>query len=129
MTVHSLTDLNLHDSELLEITIDRVDRDADRITLRINYIEDYDSMRITEKRLIFSRCVKAIFDINFKVATPDSVNKGCEIAPSALLESTLGRLRKVGLTIDKVVKHFRIETNTTGSVLDILAEEVEIVPD
>jgi len=128
MTVHSLTDLNLHDSELLEISIDRVDRQADRITLRLRYIEDYESMRTTERRLVFSGCVKAVFDMNFKVTTRDSVDTGFEVAPSALLEAARQTLGKVGLTVDKAVKHFRIETNTTGSVLDILAESVEIVP-
>ncbi len=127
MTVLSLSDLNLHDSELLEIVVDRVNRDADRITLRLDYIEDYESMRTTEKRLVFSGCVKAVFDMNFKVATPDSVNVGTEIVPSSLLEATREKLRKAGLTIDNAVRHFRIETNTTGSALDILAEKVEIV--
>ena len=45
MTVISLCDLNLHDSELLEISVDRADRNADRIILRLDYIEDYESMR------------------------------------------------------------------------------------
>jgi len=67
--------------------------------------------------------------MNFKVATPDSVNKGFEVVASPLLEDARETLGKVGLSLDKTVKHFRIETNTTGSVLDILAEEVEIVPD
>jgi hypothetical protein len=129
MNVNSLTDLNLHDSDLLEIVVDRANRAADQITLRLDYIEDYESMRTTEKRLVFSDCVKAIFNMNFKVSTPDSVDRGFEVVPSALLEATRENLGKIGLVLDGAVKHFRIEMNTTGSHLDILAENVEIVPD
>lgn len=127
MTIHSLRDLNLHDSELMEITVDRVDRVADQITLRLNYVEDYVEMRTAVRRLVFSGCVKTILDMNFKVATPDSILSGGEIEPSPMLDAARMTWANIGLPLAQSVRHFRIETATTGSIVTILAEKVELL--
>lgn len=117
----------MHDSELLKIVIDRVNKDANRVQLHLDYIEDYTTMKSSAKTIVFSGCVKAVFDMNFNVATPDSLKGGFEIEPSPLLEAAKARMLKSGLEIARTVKHFRIETNSTGSIIDILAEQLDLV--
>jgi len=57
--VHSIRDLNLHDSELLEIVIK-----TDEVTMRLSYIEDYETMRCSRRDLIFRGCTEMSLKIN-----------------------------------------------------------------
>ncbi len=127
MNVESLCGLNMHDSELLELIIDRVDKKADLIVLVLNYIEDYESMSVSRKKLAFYGCYKAVLDMNFGVIAEESINTGYEIEDSILLDELTLDFAKVGINLVGKLKHFRIETNSTGSVIDIVAERVELL--
>jgi hypothetical protein len=102
MTVANIHDLNLHDSDILEVVVA-----GDEVALVLNYIEDYESMRCSKRKLILHGCIEASMHINLAYASPNSILKG--------EESVSGRLRKV-----------RIETNTTGSVIEVVAASVEL---
>lgn len=101
--VHSIRDLNLHDSELLEIVIK-----MDEVTMRLSYIEDYETMRCSRRDLIFRECTEISLKINGRYAPPDSILVGDEFP------SDHGR-------------RVRIETNTTASVIEITASEIELI--
>ncbi len=101
--VNSIRNLNLHDSELIEIVIK-----MDEVTMLLDYIEDYETMKCSRKHLIFRGCTEMSLKINGGYASPDSILDGDEF-PS-------DRGRKV-----------RIETNTTASVIEITASEIELI--
>ena len=46
--VSSIRDLNLHDSELLDVVVK-----MDEITMHLDYIEDYETMKCTHRDLVF----------------------------------------------------------------------------
>lgn len=127
MTVDSLSNLNLHDSEILELVVDRADTEADRIIVSLDYIEDYESMQVSRKKLVFCGCYRAVLDMNFGVLAPESIRLGYEVEDSQLISDLRTRLEKVGVRINDRLKHFRLETNSTGSVIDIVAERVELL--
>ena len=103
MIVHSINDLNLHDSELLEVVIK-----LDEVTLRLDYIEDYETMRCANRELVFRGCSETAVKMNPGYASPDSILGGNESPHD------LGR---------KV----RIEMNTTAAIIEIVAREIELV--
>lgn len=103
MRVRSIRDLNLHDSRLLDVVIA-----MDEVTMHLDYVEDYETMRCSRRSLVFRGCTEVSFQINPGYAPPDSILGGDEF-PS-------DRGRRV-----------RIETNTSASVIEITAGEVELV--
>ena len=127
MTVDSLSGLNLHDSEVIEVVVDRADTEADRIIVLLDYIEDYESMEVSRKRLIFHGCYRAVLDMNFGVIAPESIRLGYEVEESDLIDALRSRLGAVGVEVGGRLKHFRMEMNSTASVIDIVAERVELL--
>ncbi|MCX5651695.1 MAG: hypothetical protein NTU45_09950 [Planctomycetota bacterium] len=101
--VSCVRDLNLHDSVLLDVVIK-----LDQVTVHLDYIDDYETMRISRRSLVFRRCSRVSVAINTGYATPNSILAGDEC--------TTPEGRKI-----------RIEMNTTASVIEITAEEVELL--
>jgi hypothetical protein len=101
--VRSIRDLNLHDSELLDVVVK-----MDEITMNLDYIEDYETMKCAHRKLIFHGCTEVSWKINPGYAPPDSILVGDE-SPSE-------GGRKV-----------RIEMNTTASVIELVAKEIELI--
>lgn len=119
MVINSIEDLNLHDSELIKLEIDG----EDRVILQINYIESYEAFNTSLKFLVFEECLKVIVDANFGVASPNSILLGKEIANSDLLQNEIKKWEKIHSSTKKL-RHFFIETNTTNTKIDIIAEKV-----
>lgn len=126
MTVDSLADLNLHDSEVIEVVVDRADTEADRIIVLLDYIEDYESLEVRRRRLVFHGCYRAVLDMNFGVIAPESIRLGYEVENSGLIAALRSRLGAAGVDAVGRLRHFRLEMNSTGSVIDIVAERVEL---
>lgn len=119
MIVEFFEDLNWHDSELIKIEID----EQDRVILHIKYIEDYESFNTKIRFLVFERCLKVIVDANFGVASSNSILFGKEVLNSDLLQDVVKKWEKINSSTNKL-RHFFIETNTTNSKINIIAEEV-----
>jgi hypothetical protein len=101
--VSSICDLNLHDSELLDVVVK-----MDEVTMHLDYIEDYETMKCTRRDLVFRKCSNVVFKINSGYAPPDSILFGDESA------SEEGR-------------RIRIKLNTSASVIEITAKEIELI--
>jgi UDP-galactopyranose mutase len=127
MIIKSLCDINLHDSELLGIRIDKVNGDADRIILDLNYIEDYETARMCLKELVFTGCMKAMFNLNFGVLTPDSLKGGFEVEESDLVKEVMAVFSRMNVGYQKELRHFQLETIATASRINIVAERVELL--
>lgn len=102
MNVKSINDLNLHDSDLLQVIVKH-----DEAVMIIDYIDDYETGRQTRRELVFRGCTEIHFKINPGYASPESILGG--------KESPEGSRRRI-----------EIETNTTASILEIVASSVEL---
>jgi hypothetical protein len=105
MIVDTIGNLNMHDSELLRILIERTD-----ITMLINYIDDYETQKTSRKTLIFRDCTNFVMKTHLGYASPDSILGAKEI--------TIDRERRIS-----------IETNTTATTIEIIANLIELVDD
>jgi hypothetical protein len=123
MRITSLSDLNLHDSEVIDFVI-RNDQSSEAI-LYLDYIEDYETLNTSKKRLVFRGCVKVIVDANLLV-TPDSLRTGYEIESSEILDDIKTRLARVGIPMPNILKHFYLETNSNASVFNVIAETIDL---
>ena len=119
----SLTELNLHDSELIDFRVIRGRGEPDRIELYLDYIEDYDSLKIRPVRLVFNNCREANLKLNFGYCPPDPILGGEEVYESDMLESLKVKLKGFSSLMVDSLKHYRIETNTTACVYDIIATD------
>lgn len=131
---NSLTELNLHDSDLIDFKVIRAaENETDRIELYLDYIMDYDTLERKRVRLVFNDCFQANLKLNFNICPPDSILTGDEIHKSNMLEEVKlkwGKISHAHIGLDKKIdslKHYRIEMNTTGSVFDIIAREFFLI--
>jgi hypothetical protein len=128
MLLESLDKINLHDSILLGIRIGPTN--GDRIELLLDYAEDYEGPRKEcRKKLVFSHCIKVVADLNFFLATPDTIETGYEMKSSALVEETRETLGKMGIVTDPRTKHFFLRMASSGSTMGILAAQAELLPE
>jgi len=51
MLIDSLSNINLHDSELVTVIIENP---QSRLIMHLLYVEDYKTMRTSQKRLVFT---------------------------------------------------------------------------
>lgn len=124
MNVKSLDALNLHDSELIKIEISQTNGYQDRVILYLDYIDNYQTFGSTTKLLVFEQCWKVILDLNFGVAPPISILLGKELEDTELLRETSIVLGKINPDSLEKIKHFYIETISTNSKINIIAEDV-----
>lgn len=101
--ISCIRDLNLHDSQLLDVVVR-----MDEVTMHLDYIEDYESMKTNRRDLVFRGCRSVSIKINPGYAPPDSILRGDE--------SPVAEGRRV-----------RIEMNTTASVIEVITKEVELL--
>ncbi len=96
MLIASLDEINLHDSILLGIRMGPMNGGS-CVELLLDYVEGYKGpQKECRKKLVFSNCLKVVADLNFFLATPDAIETGYEIEPSALLEATKHTLGEMG---------------------------------
>lgn len=124
MLVDSLNDLNVHDSDLLDVIIENAE--SGRVTMRLVYIEDYTTLRTSPKKLVFMGCVKALMDLRFGLTAPDSLRTGHEIERSAILDELREHFEGSGIPLAPNLRHFYLETNSTASTFHIIAESVAL---
>jgi hypothetical protein len=101
--INSIRDLNLHDSELMDVIIK-----MDDVIMHIDYIEDYETMRCCQRSLIFRECSQVSFKINSGYAPPDSILVADE-------------------TVSEHGRKIRIEMNTSATVIEIVAQKIEML--
>jgi hypothetical protein len=127
MGTDRICDLNLHDSAIKEIVIHRAGDRIDTVAFRLEYIEDYKTAETTNRILEFSGCFSFRADLNFGYAPPDSILEATVVSQSELVqkvEKSFGRMTGKPQSLD--LKHYRIETSTTGSVIDIVARDFKL---
>ena len=118
-----LNDLNLHDSALLELIVGVPPDDGVRI--RLDYIESYATQEVRARELVFTNCWRVDMRLNYGVLNRDSIMDASEIPNSPLVDAVSQTLARMGVTPPNL-RHFRIETAITASVLDIVAQDVEL---
>lgn len=103
MTITSIQELNLHDSVLLGVVII-----GDKVIIELDYIDDYESMHCSNRKLCFRDCSSISLHMNFAYATPNSILKGEE-------------------TMHEGLRKICIEMNTTGDTIEVIAASVEFI--
>ncbi|MDB6005507.1 MAG: hypothetical protein JWR15_2494 [Prosthecobacter sp.] len=106
MDVSDIGDLNLNDSEIIQTLINS----AFEVELLVNYILDYASQKTALYRLVFQHCLSAELQLRLAFQGPNSILRGHE-------EPEPNGYRK-----------FIIETNTTASLLTIIAKHLKMIP-
>ncbi|MCE0484994.1 MAG: hypothetical protein LV479_12250 [Methylacidiphilales bacterium] len=104
MIVNSISDLNMHDSELLRVLIERTE-----VTMFLDYIEEYDPLKSSPKKLVFRECTNLVLTTHLGYASPDSI-----LAAEEINLGSSGR-------------KFRITTNTTATTIEIIANIIELI--
>lgn len=104
-----------HDSTLRNIVIDRT---SDTIMISIEWPDN------TVSDVIFEDCYAFISNMNFGIMTPENILMA-EAISNNTEESTLikDKWRKIGIELDNLIE-FRIETNSTASIIRIFALKV-----
>lgn len=120
----SLLDLDLHDAQILEIYFQsKVDfNDCIKIVLESeNFKKVFNTRKI---ELQIEECYKAKINVNMWISGKDTV-RDFEIYDSS---DWIKEEREKNNTIPKNIKHFVLELNTSGSVLDFLiTKEINII--
>jgi len=120
-------DLNLHDSVIKEIVIHRAGDQIDTVTFHLDYIEDYKTSETTNRILEFSECFAFYADLNFGYAPPDAILDAKVVSRSELIQKIENSFEKMTCKPQSLgLKHYHIETSTTGSVIDIVARNVKL---
>lgn len=119
----SLSELNLHDSEFAGFVMP-VDGSSD-VTIHLDYIEDYETLRTAKKSLVFRGCVKVLIDANL-IVTPDSLRTGHELQNSSLLNEVKEKLAKSGFPGSDQLRHFYLETNSNATIFKLIAQTVDL---
>ncbi len=120
MKITHFNDLNMHDSEIKSMTI----WPCGDIVLYLTYIEDYDTMMTSLKKLIFRPCFKILMNCNFCTSGNEPILFGKEIEKSGLARGVYAKRKKMTLKTGEL-KHFYIETSTNAWRIDIIAEGFE----
>ena len=120
----SLTELNLHDSKLIDFRVIHPPEGLHRIELYLSYIEDYDSLKTRPVRLVFINCRRADLKLSLGFRPPDTILQGEEVYESDMLESLKLRLKDFPSEMVESLKHYRIET--VNSDYDIIATDLAL---
>ena len=104
-----------HDSILRSIYINRTT--SDTVVLELETMENI-------FKVSFEDCYAFISNMNFGIMPPDTILNADVFLESTELTSIIDKWKKVGLIIHDL-KEFRIETNSTASVLHFFAKSVK----
>lgn len=127
MFIKDITSLNLHDSDLISIAVRTTDESDEDISLRLDYLTDYKSFETTPKILVFKKCWGARLNMNFRVEGPDSILSAEEMTDSDFVNEIRNTWGSIGVTPEARLRHFVLKTSSTGSQLDIVAEELRLL--
>jgi hypothetical protein len=109
-----------HDVEIQDITIPRDDPgNYDSVLIAL---VDENNHRF---RIDFKKCYKAQFNMNFGIICSETIRSASCKRSTPMLEELRKSWKKVGVNLVQVIS-FEIETNSTGSILTILAEDIEV---
>ncbi len=104
MQVTDINTLNLNDSEIIEFKLN----DKNEIEILVNLIVDYQSQDTKPHKITFSECRSANLDLNLGYLKPGSILKG---------EQKM---------VDDGFIDYKIETNTTASIIQISARKLSL---
>ena len=127
MIIQDIASPNLHDSHLVSITVRTTDEGDENISLRLNYLNDYQSFETTPKLLVFDNCWGAVFNANFRAEGPDSILSAEEVAESDFITEILEKYARVNLKPNIRLRHFVIKTSLTGSRLEVVSEKARLM--
>jgi hypothetical protein len=119
--------LNLHDSIITELLIDKKNENSTNFTLTLDYVNDYESYNTVPKKLVFSGCYKIAISMNTGIIAPESISIGEEILLSDLIKEIGDMFKKTGVPFPNNLRHFRILTSSTSSLIDIVSGGVELI--
>jgi hypothetical protein len=104
-----------HDSELLEIHIDRRrPGHVDDVRIEVSWSDG------TRSVIVFSSCYAMTADMNFGIIAEERILAGSESKDDPGLEAIKRKWAPLGVSLEGL-RCFRIETASTGSVLKIYA--------
>lgn len=126
MNIDDIASLNLHDSELISVLVMTTDEGDENISLRLNYLIDYESFESVPKALIFEGCWSSTLKMNFRVQRPDSILSAEEMIDSDFINEIRNRWSSIGFPQTTILRHFVITTSLSGSRLDIVAEKLRL---
>lgn len=124
-----MASLNLHDSDLISVTVRTTDEGDENISLRLNYLNDYQSFETTPKILVFEKCWSASLKMNFRVEGPDAILSAEERNDTDLIKEVQRTWASIGTSPATRLRHFVIKTSSTGSQLDVVAERLRLSDD
>lgn len=127
MTIENIAVLNLHDSDLISTSIRTTDEGDENVSLRLNYINDYQSCETRPTILVFEKCWGARFSFNFRVDGPDSIDSADETTESEFVKEIREKYERMNLSPKSRLRHFVIKTSSTGSRLDLVAESIRLI--
>lgn len=120
-------DLNLHDSEILSIAVRYVEPGLRQVDVVLDYIEEYQPVRTSRKVLRFLECYKLVLDLNLDIVAPESILDGSIVEPSPVVEELHEKLKKVGGSVPRSLKHFRIRTSSGAGTFDVLSTGLSLL--
>ena len=124
MQIQNINDFDFHDSYLLRIEPCDLTEAADEFGLVIDHVVDDDSLEIKRKRLVFKRCWTVSSILNFRYISRNPIEQILELKESELLDSACRFANIARSDARYQIRHFQIRTSSTGSEINIIAEEV-----
>jgi len=116
----SFDSLPWHDAELQELTINRRDYGAcDEVRLQVVWPDG------GRAALLFRNCYGFTAEMNFGVIAKEQIAAASTIQDDPYLTSLRGRWKPLGVSLD-LLRCYRIETSSTGSVIRIYAMEFAV---
>lgn len=114
--------LHWHDAELVQVDIPRFASDVVKLTVRWPNSEDGEAGTIE-----FYDCYGFYANMNFGVLPPDTIIDANVVNDSETLAKIKQKWKAVGLDLSSL-KCYRIETNSTNSLIEIFALGYRIHP-
>lgn len=124
MQIQNINDFDFHDSWLLRIEVFNLSDGADEFGLVIDQVVDDDSLEIKQKQLVFKRCWTVSATLNFRYISRNPIDYVLELKESELLDSARRFADASQSDARQQIRHFQLRTSTTGSEINVIAEEV-----
>jgi hypothetical protein len=117
----NFNDLPWHDAVLLNLSIDRHRAgERDEVLIQVSWPQG------DEATLLFSDCYGFTADMNFGVIGEEHILIGDVVDDDPGLVSLRERWKQMGVPLE-TLRCYRIETNSTASVLKIYAQHFEVM--
>ena len=115
------SNLNLHDSAILQLDIVLDATRGESLTIWLKYIENYESKTSSPRKLMFVDCREIQLSSHLGFAQGHSIDRGDMMLESNLLTQVRLAWANSGAELS-AWKHFYISTHT-GSRLDVIAHD------